>query len=363
MSDLEISNLYQTTDQDHIDEFVDKMNSNMKVKTDYSKDDYTYDWIEIFETTIPYLDKILRNPNKFIKNDEELLKIEQSKKVTVESIKHLSKHTNLIQDVDKETGDVRPSKLLNVLKEETIATYENSFIYTLINYMIEFIKLKTNRTNKDPRLKDKKKVEYNSTTLIGEEKVNVSIQLNTDLDTSLLDPEKEEKIKNIADKVKALMGTETYKRLEKDRVPMVQNPIKRTNVILKNVNFQYAMKLWDYIHKHLGDKENKINEQKNYDENGHIKKLIDETFLLEYLTVNSIGKDNKVTQEMKEKTISSMLDKIIDMNPELTKKELQKKIGDRFEVVKKQKAVTKEELEKIFRKYINKYFKKISKKT
>ena len=38
-------------------------------------------------------------------NEEEIVKIELARKVTVESIKHLAKHTNLIQDVDPKTGD------------------------------------------------------------------------------------------------------------------------------------------------------------------------------------------------------------------------------------------------------------------
>ena len=47
--------------------------------------------------------------------------------------------------------------------------------------------------------------------------------------------------------IRALQYSEVYKALEKEDVPLVQNPIKKTNVILKNVNFQYAMKLWDFI--------------------------------------------------------------------------------------------------------------------
>ena len=66
------------------------------------------------------LDNILRNPNRFIVNEEDIVKIELARRVTVESIKHLSKNTNLIQDYNKETGDVRPSKILNINKEEVL---------------------------------------------------------------------------------------------------------------------------------------------------------------------------------------------------------------------------------------------------
>lgn len=364
MRDLNVNELVDRTDDNKINEFVNKMDSKMRVQTDYSKDNFNSDWVDMFEFTMPYLEKIVRNPKRFITTDEEIVKIESAKKVGVETIKHLSKHTNFIQDIDKDTGDVIPSKLLNVLKEETFNTYENRFIYTLINYMLLFIKSKKEGGVKDPRLKDNKKIDYTSTTKVGEEQVSVNISLKTTLDTALnTDPQYNTRIEKIEEDIKALQYSELYKSLEKEDVPFVTNPIKKTNVILKNVNFQYAMTLWDYIHKHLAEKEGKEEEKKDYLDDGTFKKLIDETFLLEYLTVNSINNkaNDRDIELAKEKTIERMLDKIIDMNPELTKKQLQDKLGDKFEKVKKIRVTSKKDIEKVFRKYIDRYFYKISK--
>ena len=57
--------------------------------------------------------------------EEIILDIEKTKKVTIESIKHLAKHTNFISEYKEEEDFIKPSKLLNVLKEETFNTYEN----------------------------------------------------------------------------------------------------------------------------------------------------------------------------------------------------------------------------------------------
>ena len=363
MRDLNVSDLVDQVEESKVDDFVNGLDSNMRVQTDYSRDSFDDKWVDLYEFTMPYLDKIFRNPKRFITNEEEIIKIESAKKIGVESIKHLAKHTNFIQDIDEDTGDVMPSKLLNVFKEETFNTYENRFIYTLIHYMIQFIRLKKDGSKKDPRLKDNKKIDYTSTTMVGEEKVSVNISLNTTLDTSLnKDPRYNERIKKLEDDIENLKSTEVYKALEKEDVPFVTNPIKRTNVILKNVNFQYAMKLWDYINEHLADKDHTEQEKKDYQDKGQLKQLIDETFLLEYLTVNSINNkaSNKDIEEAKEKTLSRMLDKIIDMNPELTKKQLQEKLGDQFEKVKETRMASKKDIEKIFRKYMDKYFAKIS---
>ena len=62
----------------------------------------------------------------------------------------------------------------------------------------------------------------------------------------------------------------------------------------------------------------------------------------------------------KEKTLSKMLDKIIEMNPELTKKQLQEKLGNQYEKEKERRVASKKDIEKIFRKYMDKYFEKIN---
>ena len=357
MRELEITSLYDSVSEDKIQSFTDKMQSSMRVKTDYYKDENNLEWLDIFEKIIPYLEKIMRNPKRFITTEEEIVKIESAKRVGVETVKHLAKHTNYIQDLDEDTGDVIPSKLLNVLKEETFNTYENRFIYTLINHSLDFIRKKLENVKKNPRLKDNKKIEYTSTTLVGQEQVNVNIQLNTALDTNLeLDKKFFERVKNIQSAITALQYTEVYRALEKEGVPFVTPPIKKTNVILKNVNFQYAMTLWEYVHANLGKKDIPIKKTKDYEERGNIKGLIDETFLLEYLTVNTINNDEELTRDAKEKTLSRMLDRIIDLNPELTKKELQEKLGLEFDKALVRRVATKSDIEKIFRKYIDKYF-------
>ena len=124
MEELKIFDLYEKFNTKTAEEFMDKIDSTVDIKAEYEKVIEDTEWIEIMEETVPYIDNILRNPNRFIVNEEEIVKIELARKITVESIKHLSKNTNLIQDYDKKTGDVRPSKILNINKEENYDTYE-----------------------------------------------------------------------------------------------------------------------------------------------------------------------------------------------------------------------------------------------
>ena len=70
-------------------------------------------WVKAIEECIIPIDNIIRNPMRFIKQEEEIVPIEQAKKISQESIRHLAQHTNMISKVDYD-GSVTPNKILNI---------------------------------------------------------------------------------------------------------------------------------------------------------------------------------------------------------------------------------------------------------
>ena len=376
MDKLEVVDLYENANKTKIDEFTNKTNSTLKVNIDKKRKVKEFGWIEMMAFTIPYLDNILRKPNRFIVNEEEIVKIEQAKKVSVETIKHLSKNTNFIQTVDKETGDVTPSKLLNVRKEETYNTYENRLVFTLIQNMNRFIKKKKENLTKispesenNTEEKDNKMLEYSATSTVEDEQIEVNLSLNSKLvPNSGKDTEELStiiaQIDEIEKKIQGLQSTEVYKTLAKEHVLEVREPVKKTNVILKNVNFQYAMKLWDYLRDNFEDKDTSTEEQKDYMDNGNLKKMVDETFLLHYLTMKTLDNDDieekkDTKEEMQKIVIDQMIDKMLEINENLSEEQIKNLIAAKYEVVKYKKLAVIQEIQKIFRDHIKSYMKRI----
>lgn len=376
MDKLEVVDLYENANKTKIDEFTNKTNSTLKVNIDKNRKVKEFGWIEMMAFTIPYLDNILRKPNRFIVNEEEIVKIEQAKKVSVETIKHLSKNTNFIQTVDKETGDVTPSKLLNVRKEETYNTYENRLVFTLIQNMNRFIKKKKENLTKispesenNTEEKDNKMLEYSATSTVEDEQIEVNLSLNSKLvPNSGKDTEELStiiaQIDEIEKKIQGLQSTEVYKTLAKEHVLEVREPVKKTNVILKNVNFQYAMKLWDYLRDNFEDKDTSTEEQKDYMDNGNLKKMVDETFLLHYLTMKTLDNDDieekkDTKEEMQKNVVDQMIDKMLEINENLSEEQIKNLIAAKYEVVKYKKLAVIQEIQKIFRDHIKSYMKRI----
>lgn len=363
MADLKVMDLYNKLSDREVDSFCDKVDSSLRVVSDYDKVVCNYEWLDLMEDTIRYLDNILRNPNKFIVNEEDVIKIELAKRVTVESIKHLSRNTNLIQDYDKKTGDVKPSKILNITKEESYDTYENRLIYTLIQNMKFYINRKKSKLGIRSSLKDSKRLEYKAKGRVGKEKIDMSMTLNTDIEDDNSKGSGDDIAKRIDDleiQISGLCNSDVYKRIDKLHITLVTPPIKKTNVIIKNVNFQYAMKLWNYLQEHVDDDVSRDQKNKDYMDNGILKEYMDETFLLNYLTAKFLDGEEVVDRdELNEKLVSNMVEKLMDVNKDMNLEELQKLVSSQYTVVKYRNVVSDKKIREIFKGKIDKYLDRV----
>lgn len=373
-----IVDIYQNASRKKSESFKEHINSNLHVQTDIENVVRDTDWIDIMEDTIPYIDNIFRAPNRFIINEEEVVKIERARKITVESIKNLAKNTSFIQEVDKKTGDVKPSKILNIDKEESYDTYENRLIYTLIQNMKFFLSMKKKSLEQVQNAgnKNNKKIEYTGSSKISNEKIDINMSLNTQMCAEKKSKDKEEepdelllRISNLETRISDLTNSEVYKVIDKKHIALVREPIKKTNVVLKNVNFQYAMKLWTYLRDNIEDRTKSSKEKKNYEDKGNLKNLMDESFFLNYLIVSTLNKSKdkenieqtqEKQKEMQEIVISKMLEKVMSMNNELSEKQLEDVIKEKYAIIKYRNQANIQEIQKIFNKHIDKYLEKIS---
>ena len=341
--ELDIKNLTEAQEEEK-DIFVNKLDS--KLVMDLNRNEILEDteWIDMVIFTVPHIVKALNKWNKQIVVEEEVIKMELIKKITVESIKHLSKHTNLITEFDEETGDVIPSQILNAYKEEDYITYENRFLYSLISLIDDFIYLRTAVEDKKSvkyRGRNYQKASYEGDVKINKEKVRLKFEYISEA------AEDQDKLKDIEEKIKELKkgitlikATELYKLLDSKRFPLVKNPLKMTNVLLKNVNFQYCVKLWGYLNSHLDMQTKAIKKQKVFEEKGKAKELIDEDFFLKYLIFNSINSETfglsdklqqtKLDDKERKMLTDKFLERLINLNPEISDQELKKLIAEKY---------------------------------
>ena len=354
--------------------FLKKLESNMHFKSSFSGESLSFEWIDNIESSCPYLDIIIRNPKLTLIKEERVVNVEKSKKVTIESIKDLSKHTNYISKYDKQKNYVEPSKVLNIFNEETYNIYENRFLYTLVRQIDSFI-LKKEEELKNFKFNDSKLLEYSATSLTDFEKVSIELRLNSEsIGNKKPNPKFNEelkiaraRIKRIKDYIKSWNNSELFKELEKEHIALVNPPIKKTNILLKNPNFQIAVKLWDYFQKYDMQEKNII--RPNIEKNGKhpLQEFIDHSFLIDYFVLDSISKTKKEQKEKMSKYAILLLTEEIrrtikllnNMGIDIEEKKLLEMVAKSLNEEKNDRLVGADDVKKKFKNAMDEYLERM----
>lgn len=364
MKDLNILKLASIEREKSV-QFLGQIDSKLLMDVSKSRVTENNEWIDMVEFTMPYLEKALTKQIKNIVTEEEIIKIELIKKVTVESVKHLAKNVNLVDRYNQQSGEVVPKKILNAYKEETFLTYENRFLYTLIKLIEDFIYLREKQSPNEYKGKNYQKANYEASIKLKKEKVNVNVEYNSEVLTGIRKKDgSAERIADIKKKLKVLKQTDVYVTLVSKKATYVKAPLKMTNVLLKNVNFQYAVKLWNYLSEQIELNDKITNESSEFEEKGMVKKLLDEDIFLMHSIFKSTdlenqfkGKakaaieDKKVTKEL----IDALIEKIIELNPDMSEKDINKLITDKLLVMKTRRLISLKPIEDKFKEKIDKY--------
>ncbi len=309
--------------------FLHNLNSTLFVKRDYDLKDFDYEWLDIVEDCIPYIDNILRNPKRFIINEEEIVKVELARKVTVESVIHLTQHTNLIQKIE-DNGDVKPSKILNINKEESLDTYENRFIFTLINNLRMFYENRVEATSGQSYCLDKNILQYTANSKVFSENLKIDINIS-DITKNVKEHSGdrnnmtlEERLRKTKTQIDGFFGTELAQILSKLHVAPVRSPIKKTNVILKNPNFRKAEELWNYIQS-FESKDKKEKDKREFFDKGLLKNEYDQAFLMAYMANKNFISNSQITSEANviNQMIQRLIDNLLDTDEDLTEDKIE----------------------------------------
>lgn len=228
----------------------DKGNDSLDGKTNEKVIDM--DWVVAIEETLPYIQKAIDEQRRFIKQVENVVRIELARKVGPESVKHLSQHTNFIAKVDDD-GMVTPNKILTTEREESFAIYENRVLMTLIRKALLFV------DDKYSKMKDVPNDSYNRIQMerhvnFNDKKIDFSInyineshdKLADDLDVlDVSELSDFDRIRRIRTTLNEFLNTQLMREIAKE--PEVRPPITQTNLLKKNPNFKKAMELWTFL--------------------------------------------------------------------------------------------------------------------
>ncbi len=219
-------------------------------------------WISIVEESLDAINNIIDKPRRFIATNEQLVPVALARKISAESVRHLSRNTQFISA--NENGDIMPSKILNVSTEESYDLYENRFIYHLIQRLVTFIDKRTDIIFWSTGDEKRNRLCMESTVEDGYEEINYKIEMVIKNRQSFAE--------NDADNMPVFMRIDRVRRLTmslRDSAfcsimagcAKVRSPIQRTNLMMKDPDYRTCYKLWQFL--------------ENYDEIGYTIEEID----------------------------------------------------------------------------------------
>lgn len=354
------------------EDFRNKINSKMSYVSKLSSDILDLVWLEKLEEACPYIDNIIRNPKLTLIREEEVMKIEKVRKVNVDSVKNLAKHSFYIEKIN-ENDDVQPSKILEIRNEETYNIYENRFIYTLLDKLNRFIREKETMLEKF-NANDYKLLTYEASTVSLSEKINIELNISSTADLKESNDDKFNKkideIKNRLSKIKKYTSnwdkSEMIKSLKRAHVHFIIPPIKKTNIILKNPNFQIATKLWEFLLKY---EENNDNQVKGLSSKGNemLINILNHSFFTNFVVLDSVKRTKKEQREslsdyafiMINEEIKRIVSLLYDCGIRITDEEILKMVADAIAEERNKRVIDSDDVKLQFKDAINDYMERL----
>ena len=205
-------------------------------------------WIEMIEGVIFDLGEIIANPRLNTKQEGNLVPVELARKTNAESVQHLASHTQYIKEID-EYGNVIPSKIMNIVNEDDLHTYENRFIATLVRRLLLFVEKRYEIVSEFAELRNEEILMFKNKSIVNgaevEIETKVKVSYKNDDEMALKSNSYIERIAQIRDYILYFYNSSFMRQLKTERD--VRNPILQTNIIRKNPKYHHCYEVYRFI--------------------------------------------------------------------------------------------------------------------
>ena len=208
-------------------------------------------WLTTIEESLDAINTIIEKPRRYIKTNEEVVPVALARKISADSVRHLSMNTQFI--ASSEDGDIQPTKILNVSTEETYDLYENRFIYHLIQRLVTFIDKRTDVIFWSTGDETTNVLSYQSKVDDAYEEISYKLEMTVKNRQSFAE--------NDSDNMSVFMRIDRVRRLVlalrnssfcsiMAGCAKVRSPIQRTNLIMKDPNYRTCYQLWQFLERY-----------------------------------------------------------------------------------------------------------------
>lgn len=330
-------------------------------------------WVERIEDALDGFQHVVSLPRQEIREEELIVNIANAKRTGQDVVRHLASHAAMVEDYNFDTGDVRPSRVMQKYREESIGLYENRLVFTALEMAHHFVKIRHDALFEAMSDEFGAKLKLRSDMDSATEHMHMDMFLHIKNTESLM--ETDAKNREIFDRISRLyrmlgvfMNTDFARQMAKfDRV---KGPIHKTNILKRNPHYRSAVQLLEFL--------------RSYDQVGYVitveeqNPVIDEQFqqdifhnvLFNYVVLKGHLEDERDRQvplarkpkqrALKPKFIKEIIEEMVEdydlpdveirkvLIEELTKEQLMaEEEAERLRLVEEQERLKREEQERL----------------
>ena len=209
------------------------------------------EWISMIEDSLDAINTIIEKPRRFITTEEEVVPVSLAKKISADSVRHLSQNTQFLAPSDD--GGVHPTRILNVNTVETYDLYENRFIYHLIQRLLTFVDKRTDVIFWSTGNEIRNRFKMHSKIDDAYEEIEYNVEMTVKNRQSFAENDADNmdvfmRIDRVRRLVMALRGASFCQIMS--GCSAVRSPIQRTNLIMKEPNYRKCYQLWQFMERY-----------------------------------------------------------------------------------------------------------------
>ena len=243
--------------------------------------------LDTIDCGLDFIGKAISEDRRFIRSTGEVVPIEKIKRVSKESVIHLSRHSDLVKEVNGD--EIVPDKLYSAERLNDYATYENRFLCTLLGMIKEFLDDKYDLISRGNT--------YDATLLLDKkasamgQKLSVKIEMSFESENTsspLL-----ERIEQLRQRADFYLHTPLMAEAAKEDAVRT---LTKTNVIRMDKNFSEAASIYEFLLAYKSDVTS-TEQTRDITPSGEAMRQLFVPLLLESFVLRMIGSGGDYTEK------------------------------------------------------------------
>lgn len=212
------------------------------------------DWIDAIESALTGFQNIIENPRNIIREDELIVNIANAKKTGSDVVRHLAMHASLVEDFDEESGDVRPNRVMQKYREDSIGqVYENRVVFTTLEMAYQFVRIRHDALFEAMSDEFGAKLKVKTDMESSNESVHLDLFLHIRDTDSAIDTD--DKNREVFDRISRLyrilsINMSSHFARHMAKYPRIKGKVTKTNVLKKNKNYHAILELLEFLREY-----------------------------------------------------------------------------------------------------------------